>query len=66
MSYLSSLSLFACSVCGGDPASSQTKAVLMGVLFLLGTVIFVLSAIAYTAWIWARRAKKIETSFDQI
>ena len=38
----------------------------MGVLFLLGTVIFVLSAIAYTAWIWARRAKKIETSFDQI
>lgn len=38
----------------------------MGVLFLLGTVIFVLSGIAYTAWTWARRAKKIETPFDRI
>ena len=38
----------------------------MGALFLLGTVIFILFGIAYTAWTWARRAKKIEASFDQI
>ena len=38
----------------------------MGVLFLLGTILFVLSGVAYTAWIWARRAKKIEASFDRI
>jgi len=66
MNSLTALPFFACSVCGGDPSSSLTRGLMMGVLFLLGTVVFVLSGIAYTAWTWARRAKKIESSFDRI
>ena len=65
MSALPALS-FACAVCGGDSSSLLTRGTLMGVLFLLGTVIFILFGIAYTAWTWSRRAKKIEASFDQI
>ena len=50
---------FACSVCFGDPASEMSKGARAGVLFMLIVVIFVLSAIASIAMIWAKRAKKI-------
>lgn len=66
MSFSLLSSLFACSVCGGDPALPLTRGVMMGVLFLLGVIVLVLSGIAYTAWTWARRAKKIEASFNRI
>lgn len=66
MSFSTLSFVFACSACGGDPTSPLTRGVLMGVLFLLGVIVFVLSGIAYTAWTWARRAKKIEASFNRI
>ncbi len=47
----------ACSVCFGDPNSSMTKGAMMGVLFLLGVVLFVLGAIASVAVVWTRRAR---------
>ena len=50
---------FACSVCFGDPNSLFSKGVVAGVLLLLVIVSSVLGGIAYTAFVWARRAKKI-------
>ncbi|OGW80927.1 MAG: hypothetical protein A3C47_05635 [Omnitrophica bacterium RIFCSPHIGHO2_02_FULL_51_18] len=48
----------ACSVCFGDPGSSQTKGAIAGALFLLAVVGLVLSVIAGIGFTWARRAKK--------
>ncbi len=52
---------FACAVCFGDPASLSSKALQAGVLFLVGVVAFVLGGIAWTGFVWAKRAKKIES-----
>ena len=49
-----------CSVCFTDPKSPMSHGAVMGILFLLGVVAFVLGGIAATAIVWARRAKKIE------
>ena len=51
---------FACAVCFGDPASLSSKALLAGVFLLVGVVAFVLGGIAWTSFIWAKRAKKLE------
>lgn len=51
----------ACAVCFGDPHSSMTRGAMMGVLFLLGVVIFVLSAIASVAVVWMQRARKLQS-----
>ena len=51
---------FACAVCFGDPASLSSKALIAGVFFLVGVVAFVLGSIAWTAFVWARRAKKLD------
>lgn len=50
----------ACSVCFGDPHSTITKGAMAGVAFLLAVVVGVLAGIAYTAFVWARRARQLE------
>ena len=50
---------FACSVCFGNPASLQAKALNIAVLFLLGTVGMVLAGIIYCIILWSRRAQKL-------
>ena len=54
----------ACSVCFGDPNSSETKGVIAAILFLLVVVFCVLGGITATAWVWARRAKQIAQSAE--
>lgn len=53
------MTLFACPVCVGDPGSPMTQAAQNGVLFMLGVVVVMLSAIGYIAFTWARRAKQL-------
>ena len=55
------LSLFgpACAVCFGDPSSWMSRGAFYGVLALMAVVGFVLGGIAYTALVWARRAKSL-------
>lgn len=55
----SSKTLFACSVCFGDPNSLQSKALGGAVLFLLAVIGGVLVSIAFLAITWSRRAKKL-------
>ena len=56
-----SLVSFGCAVCfGGDPNSLSSKALLISVFFLGGVIVSVLAAIAWTAFVWARRAKALE------
>ncbi len=50
----------ACAVCFGDPGSAQTKGAIAGALFLLVTVVLVLSSIGGIAFSWARRAKRLQ------
>ena len=54
-----SLTLLACSVCFGEPGSLASKSVIVAVLFMGGVTVSVLSAIAFFALTWARRAKSI-------
>jgi len=55
-----SLIAFGCAVCfGGDPNSLSSKALVLAVFFLGGVVVAVLAAIAWTAFVWARRAKTL-------
>ena len=52
----------ACAVCFGNPASLSTKAVWTAAFFLLAVVLAVLTAIGWTAFTWAKRAKSLESS----
>jgi len=58
-------SVLACAVCFGDPNSKMTQGAIAGVLFLLGVIGCVLAGIAATIVVWARRAKKLETSVHE-
>ncbi len=49
----------ACSVCFGNPDSPLTQGALAGVLFLMGVIAFVLLGVAWTAYVWWRRSKKL-------
>ena len=49
----------ACVACFGDPNSLLSKGALAGTLLLLGVILFVLGAIASTAFTWAKRAKAL-------
>ena len=51
---------FVCAVCFGSPDLLSSKAVWAGVFFLLGVVGFVLGVIAWTGFVWAKRARKTE------
>jgi len=51
----------ACAVCFGDPNSLSSKALWPAVFFLLGVVAFVLGTIAWTGFVWAKRAKSLES-----
>ncbi len=60
-----SLSLinFGCAVCfGGDPNALSSKALVTAIFVLGGVIVVVLSSIAWTAFVWARRAKALEPS----
>ena len=57
---LSRLIYPACSVCTGDPNSSQGIALKYGVLVLGGFILFILICIASTAFQWAKKSKEIE------
>jgi len=50
---------YACSVCFGSSEFLFTKSLNAGVIFLVGIIGVVLSSIAYTAFVWARRAKHL-------
>jgi hypothetical protein len=54
------LQAWACSVCFGDPNSPLSKGAIAGVVFMVGVVSVVLLTIAFTSFIWARRAKKLQ------
>ena len=51
--------LLACPVCFGAADSEQVHAAKIGVLVLLGFIVPLLVAIAFTARSWARRARAL-------
>lgn len=57
---MTGLITFGCAVCFGDPSSLSSKALLAAVFFLGALITSVLGAIAWTAVVWTRRAKKLE------
>jgi len=56
------MKLYACTVCFGDPDSSESKALLWGVLFLLVVVGGVLSGILFAGLKIRSREKKLSSS----
>lgn len=60
MNFSSSL-LFGCAVCFGDPGAPSSKALIFAVFFLGAMIGSVLCAIAWTAFIWSRRARSLES-----
>ncbi len=52
----------ACAVCFGDPNSLSSKALSVAVFFLFGIVAMVLTGIAWTAFVWSRRANRLESA----
>ena len=57
---LSTRSVWACSVCFGDPSSLMSRGAFWGAAVLVGIVTLVLAAIAWTAFTWSRRARLLE------
>lgn len=53
-----SMLVFGCSVCFGDPNALTSKALAVAVFFLFAVVGSVLAGIGWTAFVWARRAKR--------
>ena len=51
--------LFPCAVCYGNPEAPMTHGMNMGVLTLLGFIIFILLVVAYSIFTISMRAKKI-------
>ena len=54
--------LFPCAVCYGNPESPMTHGMNMGVLTLLGFIIFILLVVAYSIFTISMRTKKINNS----
>ena len=52
---------FGCSVCFGDPNSLSSKALWPAVFFLLAVVGSILASIGWTAFVWSKREKRLET-----
>ncbi len=58
-----SLISFGCAVCfGADPTAMTSKALVTAVSILGGVVVAVLAGIAWTAFVWSRRAKTLQTT----
>jgi len=51
--------LFPCAVCYGNPEAPMTHGMNMGVLTLLGFIIFILLVVAYSIFTISMRAKKL-------
>jgi hypothetical protein len=52
----------ACPICFGDPNSQQVHGARVGVLFLLGLTLGLLTAMALVARSWMARARELERS----
>lgn len=53
----------ACSVCFGDPNSSESRGLVLAVYLLLGVVMTTLGGITAVALSWIARAKKANLNF---
>ena len=53
--------LSACAVCYGAPNHPVTQGLNKAILFLLGTIIFILSCIIYRIYSLIKRSKNIQT-----
>jgi len=51
--------LISCPICFGDPSSQQVHGARVGVLFLLGITLGMLTAIALVARSWILRARAL-------
>ncbi|HET7623992.1 MAG TPA: hypothetical protein VFM25_01915 [Verrucomicrobiae bacterium] len=60
---LNPMSLFACSVCYGDPNSSMSKGLVWGIFVLLGVIVAVLGGIS-TFFVYI--AKKSPNETDKV
>lgn len=54
--------LLPCAVCYGNPEDPMSKGMNMGVLTLMGFIIFILSIIAYSIFSLFLKSKKIQNS----
>ena len=54
--------LFPCAVCYGDPEALMSHGMNMGVLTLLGFIIFILLIVAFSIFTISMRTKKINNS----
>ena len=54
--------LFPCAVCYGNPEAPMSHGLNMGVLTLLGFIIFILLTIAYSIFTISMRTKKLNNS----
>lgn len=54
--------LLACPMCFGAADSGQVQAAKLGVLVLLGCIVPILVAIAFTARSWLRRARALDAA----
>ena len=54
--------LFPCAVCYGNPEAPMSHGMNMGVLTLLGFIIFILLVVAYSIFIISMRTKKLNNS----
>ena len=56
------LTFLACPMCFGAADSGQVQAAKLGVLVLLGCIVPILVAIAFTARSWVRRARALDAA----
>ena len=54
----------ACAVCFGNPDSLSSKALIVAVFFLMGTVVLVLGGIGWTALAWSKHEKRLATRLE--
>ena len=54
--------LFPCAVCYGNPEAPMSHGLNMGVLTLLGFIIFILLIVAYSIFTISMRTKKLNNS----
>jgi len=52
--------LSACAVCYGAPDHPVTQGLNKAILFLLGTIVFVLSCIMYSIFVLIKRSKNVQ------